>query len=327
MDNNRRRIVITLGAGAWSLIANAQHASKIYRIGYLSNGQGIEPREEAFRERLGELGYADGKNAVIEWRFNRGKLERAPEFAAELVSLNIDCIVTLGVTPTRAAMRASSRIPIVIGAIDADPVKLGFIDSLARPGGNVTGFTGIAYELAGKRLELIKEAVPKAVRAAILVNAASPGAAQAHIQGTAAAAGKLGMQLKVLRLRGPEELARALDTVPDVRAEVLSVIAIGWINNHRERIVKIAADARVPAIYSSTAFTRFGGLLTYAADGVQQNREAAGYVAKILAGIKPANLPVQRPTKFELAINLKAAKALGLDIPPEVMVRATRIIQ
>ena len=325
----RRRRRLLVAATAWPFAAIAQPARKQYRIGYLSNGPGIERRDDAFRERLAKLGFVDGKNAVIEWRFNKGKLERNPELARELVRLKVDCIVAVGVTPIRAAKEASSTVPIVMATIDADPVELGFVASLAKPGGNVTGFTGIAYDLAGKRLELLKEVVPKANRVGVLVGAplGTGSAAYAHVRGTEIAARKLGMQVKPFAPSGPDDLERMLTAARDDRPEVLSVVTIGWINSHRERVVDLAAKLRVPAIYSSEQFTSVGGLMSYATDSTHQFSEAATCVAKILAGAKPSELPVQQPTKFELEINLKTAKALGISFPQTILVRADRVLE
>src|SRR5258706_9605843 len=230
------------------LASLAQQPGKIYRIGYLSNGPGIEPREEAFQQRLRELGYVEGKNIVIEWRFNKGKLDRNPEFAADLVRLKVNCVVTVGVTPTRAAKRATNSIPIVMATIDADPVEMGFVANLAQPGGNITGFTGIAYELAGKRLELLKELVPNATRVGILVDPAGQDAARAHVKGTQAAARNLKMHSQLLDPRIPEDLDKVFHAAHQGRVDVLSVVAIGWTNSHRRRIVDLAAKERLPAI-------------------------------------------------------------------------------
>ena len=330
--NNRRRLVVALGAGALAapLATFAQQqTNKIYRIGFLSGGPGMEPRWEAFRQRLGELGYVDGKNTVIEWRFNQGKQERNAGFVAEIVRLKVDCIVVSGVGSTRAAKQATATIPIVMANIDADPVELGLVSSLARPGGNVTGFTGIAYELAGKRLALLKELAPKAKRAAVLVDSGGSGEAQrAHLRGTEAAARKLNMRLQVLAAGGPEELdSSAFRAAREGRAEVISVVSTGWTNSHRERIVKFAASLRLPVIYSNPFFVPIGGLMSYSANIVNQARDAAGYVAKILAGARPADLPVQQPTIFELAVNVKTAKTLGLKIPNSILVQATKVIE
>jgi putative ABC transport system substrate-binding protein len=324
---NRLRRNLMLAASAWPFAATAQQPKKIYRIGFLSSGPGIEAREEAFRQRLRELGYADGQNLVIEWRFVGGKIDRYPQFAAELVRLKLDCIVAVGVSAVRFSKEATQTIPIVIATIDADPVALGFVASLARPGGNVTGFTGIAYDLAGKRLELLKDLVPKATRLAVLVPAGRGDAQRAHLQGTEAAARKLGMQIQMLEPRGPEELESVFDAARSARAEVLSVLTLSWFNSHREKIVKLAADHRLPAIYANVAFVGIGGLMHYSADLVQQWREVAGYVAKVLSGAKPADLPVQQPTKLELAINKKTAKALGLTFPQTILLRADRVIE
>lgn len=315
------------GVLAAPFAGNAQQPGKIYRIGYLSNGLAIEPREEAFRQRLSELGYVEGKNTVIEWRFNQGKLERNPELAAELVRLKVDCIVAGGVTPTRAVKQATSTIPIVMATIDADPVELGFVANLARPGGNITGFTGIAYELAGKRLELLKELVPKATRVAILMDPAGRDAGQAHMKGTEVAARKLKVQLQLMEARVPEDLDSAFHAARQERVEALSVVTIGWINSHRRRIVDLAVKTRLPAIYSSEHFVYDGGLMSYSADQIDQYRRAAAYVSKILGGAKPADLPVQQPTKFELVINLPAARQIGLKIPPNMRARADRVIE
>jgi putative ABC transport system substrate-binding protein len=326
---NCERRALLLVASAWPFAAFPQQPKKIYRIGYFANTP--QPRDEAFRQRLGELGYVDGKNAVIEWRFTRGQPdrdERSAGFVAEFLRLKVDCIVVGGVGNVRAAKQATATTPIVILTIDGDPVELGFIASLARPGGNVTGFTGIASELAGKRLELLRELAPKATRAAVLIDASGAGEEQrAHLRGIEEAGKKLGLQLKVIASSGPEELeAIAFNAAREWHAELLSVVATGWINSHRERIVRFAAGLRLPAIYSNQYFPPIGGLMSYSADLVLQARAAAGYVARILSGTKPADLPVQQPTKFELMVNLKTAKALGLTIPPTIMVRADKVI-
>ena len=325
----RRKLIIAFGCAVWPLAASAQQPKNIYRVGYLSPAAGIEPRDGAFRQRLSQLGYVDGKNATIEWRFLRGNFERIPAAIADFLRLKVDCIVAIGVPSVRAAKRATDTIPIVIGTIDADPVEEGFIASFARPGSNVTGFTGIAYELAAKRMELLKEVAPQATRAVALVTFPATGAAQrAHLRGIGAACTTLGLQLKVIECRSPKELdGAAFDAARASGVQLLHVVATGWLNSYRERIVRFASDLRVPAIYSNAVYVAHGGLMSYAADRVHQSRETAGYVARILSGTKPADLPVQRPTKFELAINMKTAKALGLTLPPEIMVQATHVIQ
>jgi putative tryptophan/tyrosine transport system substrate-binding protein len=307
--------------------AEAQQSKKVYRVGYLSPRLGIEPREEAFRQSMGELGYVEGQNLQIEWRFAKGKNSLFPELASDLVRSRTDCIVAVGVAAIRAVKQLSNTIPIVMGTIDADPVELGLVASLARPSGNITGFTGIAYDIAGKRLEFLKETVPKAARAAIFVASIDGITAQAHLSGTEVAARALKMQLQVLDVRGPEGLEKAFQMARKGRAEVLSVVMTSWINSHRPRIVKLAANTRLPAIYSSPDAVLEGGLMSYAADPVAQVRQVATYVDKIFKGTKPADLPVQQPTKFEFIINLKAAKQIGLAIPPNVLARADKVIR
>ncbi|MGH7798137.1 MAG: ABC transporter substrate-binding protein [Candidatus Binatia bacterium] len=306
-------------------VAQAQQPGKIYRIGYLSPRLGIEPVAEGFRQGLRELGHIDGQNIAIEWRFARGKTELFPELAAELVRLRSDCIVAVGVAAIRAVKQLTDRIPIVMGAIDADPVEQGFVASLARPGGNITGFTSIAYDIAGKRLELLKETVPKASRAAILVDP-SP-AAKAHVRETESASHNLRMQLQLLEVRQPEELHNAFQVARQQRAQVLTVVATGLLNSHRPRIVNLAIHTRLPAIYSHADFVRDGGLMSYADDARDRSRRAATYVDRILKGTKPADLPVEQPMKFEFVINLKTAKQIGLTIPPNVLARADRVIR
>jgi putative ABC transport system substrate-binding protein len=329
--NNRRRLVIALGVATWSL-AGAQQAKKTYRIGYLSGGSGMGPPEEAFRQRLRELGHVDAKNLVIEWHFLQGRADRAPAAAAELVRLNVDCIAAAGVGYIRAAMQATTSIPIVMTNVDADPVELGFIKSLARPGGNVTGFTGIGHDLAGKRLELLKELVPSAKRVGMLVGTSTggpepTGANLAHYRGTESAARKLGMEVRLLYVQTPEELETKFSRLADGRPDVLSVFSGGWFGNHHARIIDWVARMKLPAIYSNARFVDFGALMGYSDDPVHRLREVAEYVAKILSGAQPANLPVQQPTKFQLAINLRTAKALGITIPQTIMLRADRVIR
>ena len=319
---------------ALSFSADAQQSGKVYRVGYLSARLGIDSMAEGFREGLHDRGYVEGQNLVIEWRFAKGRNDLFPELAAELVRLRLDCILAVGIAAIRAAKQLTDTIPIVMGTIDADPVELGFVASLARPGGNITGLTGIAYDIAGKRLELLKETVPKASRMAILVARGSrdpgPGpvtAAQAHIRDTEVAAGALGVQLKLLEVFEPEGLNAAFRTARRERAQGLTVVATGFLNSHRPRIVNLAVNARLPAIYSNSDFVRDGGLMSYAADIPDQFRRAATYVDKILKGAKPADLPVEQPTKFEFVINLKTAKQIGLTIPPNVLARADRVIR
>jgi putative tryptophan/tyrosine transport system substrate-binding protein len=324
---NKKLIYLALCAILFALCssAQAQQPRRVYRVGYLSPRPGIESREEAFRQGLRELGYIEGQNLIIEWRFAKGNPSLYPEFATELVRLKPDCILVTGVGPVAALKRATTTIPVVIGTIDADPVQEGLVASLAQPGGNITGFTGIAYDTAGKRLELLKETVPKASRAAILLNPSR--AAAAHLRETEIAVRALRMKLQQLEVREPEGLDNAFQVARQKHAEVLTVVATGLINSHRPRIIRLAANSRLPTIYSSLDFVLEGGLMSYSADLIAQLRRAATYVDKILKGAKPADLPVQQPTKFDLIINLKAAKQIGVTIPPNLLARADRVIR
>ena len=325
MKKTLSRFALSAVVFALCVTAEAQQTKKVYRIGHLSPRLGIDSRGEAFRQGLRELGYLEGQNLLIEWRFTKGKTQLFPELAAELVRLKMDCILAIGVSAIGALKQSTDTIPVVMGTIDADPVEQGFVASLARPGGNITGFTGIAYDIAGKRLELLKETVPKASRAAILVDP-SP-AADAHVRETESATRNLRMQLQLLEVRKPEGLDNAFEVARQGRAQVLTAVTTGLINSHWPRIINLAANSRLPTIYSSPDFVLEGGLMSYASDPVAQFRRAATYVDKILKGAKPAELPVEQPTKFEFVINLKAAKQIGLTIPPNVLARADRVIR
>jgi putative ABC transport system substrate-binding protein len=326
---NRRRAVFgfALCALFFALCVpvEAQQSKRVYRVGYVSPRLGIDSRGEAFRKGLRELGYVEGQNLAIEWRFAKGKTSLFPELASELVRLNMDCILAVGVNAVDKLKQLTKTIPIVIGTIDADPVQEGLVANLARPGGNITGFTGIAYDIAGKRLEFLKETVPKATRAGILVD---PGrATAAHAKEMEVTARTLSMQLQLLEVGEPEGLDNAFRVARQARVEVLTVVATGLINSHRPRIINLAASSRLPTMYSSPDFVFEGGLMSYSADPVEQHRRAASYVDKILKGANAAELPVQQPTKFELVLNLKAAKQIGLTIPPNVLARADRVIR
>jgi putative ABC transport system substrate-binding protein len=280
----------------------------------------------AFREGLRALGRVEGKSIAVAYRFAQGKPESIPAFAEELVRLNPDCIVAGGTTTIRTFMRSTKTIPIVVANMDADPVEEGMIASLARPGGNVTGSIGIQWELAGKRLELLRDLAPKASRVALLVDPGGPSG-HAHVERSKIAARKLGMQLHMLEARQPEAIDRAFNAAREGRAEALSVIHIGIMGRERPRIVKLAMDSRLPAIYSDIEFALLGGLMAYAPYTREQHRRAAVFVDKILKGAMPADLPVEQPTKFELAINMKTAKALGITIPQTILIRAERVIE
>ncbi len=307
--------------------ASAQESQRVYRLGYISNRNAIGANEEALRQGLRDLGYIEGKNLVIEWRLISGQLDRLPEVAAELVRLKVDCIVTAGLGATRATKQSTSTIPIVMANISDDPVKHKLIDSLARPGGNITGFTDIAPDLAGKRLELLTETLPKLSRVAILWYSASAVAAK-QLSETEIAARPLGVRVQSLGVRSLKDLDDAFQVASKHRAEALVAVSFGGlIINNKSRIVSLAAKKRLPSMYTISEFVESGGLMSYAQDGPDRVRRAATYVDKILKGTKPADLPVQQPTKFQLVINLTAAKQIGLTIPPNLLARADRVIK
>jgi ABC-type uncharacterized transport system substrate-binding protein len=307
--------------------ASAQQAKKVFRVGYITNRTELGDPQEALRRGLRELGYIEGDNLVIEWRFTGERLERYAEVAAELVRLKVDCIVAAGLGAARAAKQATSTIPIVMSNASDDPVRNKLIDSLARPGGNITGFTDLAHDLAGKRLELLKETLPKASRVAVLWYSAS-SVALTQLQETEIAAAPLGVRIQSLEVRTAADLDRAFQTASKQRAEALIAVSFGGLLvNHQHRVLNLATNNRLPAMYTITEFVEAGGLMSYAPDAQDRLRRVTSYVDKILKGIKPADLPVQQPTKFELLINLKAAKQIGLVIPPNVLVRADRVIR
>ena len=322
---------LTLSAMLFALClpAEAQQTGKVYRLGYLTNASEIrEDSEETFRNALRELGYVEGRNLAIEWRFSKGQLDRLPDLASELVNLKLDCIVALGVAPTRAVKEATNTIPIVMGNADDDPVRQGLVVSLARPGGNVTGFTNIGSDLAGKRLEILKETIPKASRVAIVWDPRGP-AGTGHAIETKSIAPSLGVQLQPFEVRVPEDVENAFHAAVKVRADALIVVTTGLmtVTTNRARIMNLAAKARLPVMYTSSTPVFAGGLMSYSDDSRDRSRRVAVYVDKILKGAKPGDLPVQRPMKFEFVINLKAAKQIGLTIPPNVLARADKVIR
>jgi putative ABC transport system substrate-binding protein len=306
---------------------DAQQPTKIPRIGYLSpNSPSTNPaRTEAFRQGLRELGYVEGKNVFIEYRYAEGKLDRLPGLAAELVRLKVDVIVTSSPSPTRAAKEATVTIPIVF-AQDGDPVASGFVASLARPGGNMTGLSTLAPELSGKRLELLKEVVPKLSRVAVFGTSTTPSTAPT-LKETELAAGAFKLQHQYLDILDPKDIETAFRTASKGRVDAVLVLAGPVVFSQRTQIAGLAVKSRLPAIYPQTEFTQAGGLMYYGANTPDMYRRAATYVDKILKGAKPGDLPVEQPTKFELIINLKAAKQIGLTIPPNVLARADRVIK
>jgi len=317
-------LILTLSLILAPLAVGAQSAGKVYRIGILVPGS-TSPQIQAFREGLRDLGYVEGQNLAIEYRSAEDRLERLPGLAAELVALKVD-IIYANVTPAaQAAKNATKTIPIVFGA-SSDPVDYGLVASLARPGGNITGLSNTGADLSGKRLELLKEGVPGISRIAVLWNSANPIMAR-QLRETEVAAQVLGAQLQVVDVRGPDDFARAFRAVTMGRPGALVVLADFLTVNHRGRIAEFAAKNRLPAISEFREFAAAGCLMAYGPSAPDLGRRAAVFVDKILKGAKPADLPVEQPTKFELVINLKTAKALGLTIPQSVLVRADEVIQ
>ena len=308
-------------------VAQAQQPTKVYRIGYLTNASlsSVAARTEAFHQGLRELGYVEGKNIVIEWRSTEGKADRQPGLAAELVRLKVDVIVTGGPAATRAAKEATVAIPIVM-AFDIDPVGSGFVATLARPGGNITGLSTLSPEISGKRLELLKEIVPKLSRVAVLGNSTVPGNAQA-LREVERAAGALKVQLQYLEVQYPKDIETAFREASKGRADAVLMLGNPVATSHRTQITDLAVKSRLSAIYDRAEFVEDGGLMTYSVSQNDLSRRAAWYVDKILKGAKPADLPVEQPTKFEFIISLKAAKQIGLTIPPNVLARADRVIK
>jgi len=311
------------------LTAYAQPATKVYRIGSVRGQTASAGASEnaAFTQRLRELGYTEGQNLVIEWRFADGHAERLPALVAELVQLQIDCLVVGGTEATRIAKQATSTIPIVMINASDDPVRLGLIASLGRPGGNITGVIDIAEQLAGKRLELLKEAFPHLSRVGHLAAAQNCPPCAADLTAVEAVARLVGVRIHPLHVQSPEELEQAFQTARDVRAEALIVVGHGFLLSHRERIIKLVDTIRVPVMYTNATVVESGGLMSYADDPLERARRAAMFVAKIFQGAKPADLPVERPTKFELVINLQTAKAFGFAIPPALLLQADKVIQ
>src|SRR5919106_598708 len=327
---SKKLICVALGIMLLPLTfsAQAQEPTKVPRIGYLSGSppSAIAEWIEAFRQGLRELGYMEGKNIIIEWRSGEGKRDRLPALAAELVRLKVDLIVTAGPLVTRAAKEATSTIPIVM-AQDPDPVGNGFVASLARPGGNITGLSRLAPELSGKQLELLKEIVPKLSRVAVFGTSTRPGNAQT-LREVELAAGAFGVQLQKLNVLEPKDIETAFQAAVRERADGALWFVTGSIGNpHRKKVVDLAVSSRLLVVYFERLDVEAGALMSYAVNIVDLHRRAAVYVHKILKGAKPADLPVEQATKFEFVINLKAAKQIGLTIPPSVLARADRVIK
>ena len=308
-------------------LAEAQQPKKVPRIGYLgaTSASSESLRHEAFRQGLREVGYIDGQSITIEYRYAEEKLDRLPALAAELVALKVDVIVTGGPQATRPAKKATATIPIVM-AFDSDPVGNGFVASLARPGGNVTGLSALSPEISGKQLELLKEIVPTLSRVAVLGNSAEPANALV-LREVELAAGAFGVKLQYLDVLGAKDIETAFRAASKGRADAVLVLTSPFATSQRTQITDLAVKNRLPAIYDRSEFVEDGGLMTYSVSSTDLFRRAATYVDKILKGAKPADLPVEQPKKFEFIINLKAAKQIGLTIPPNVLAQADRVIK
>ena len=320
-------VVLTLSLVFVPLAAEAQQSTKVPRIGLLGGGSASTnaARTDAFRQALRELGYVEGKNIVIEELWVDGKADRLPALVAELVRLKVDVIISAGPTVTRAVKEANVTTPVVMG-FDDDPVGSGFVSSLARPGGNITGLSSLSPGLSAKQLELLKEIIPRLSRVAVLGSLIHPGTAQS-LQEMEFAARALKVQLQYLDVVDPKHIEPAFGAARKERADAVLVLTSIATNLRRRQIVDLARKSRLPAIYFTTEWAEAGGLLTYGASYTDLFHRAATYVDKILKGAKPADLPVEQPTKFELVINLKTAKALGLTIPPSLLRRADRVIE
>jgi putative ABC transport system substrate-binding protein len=324
----KRRKFITLlgGAAAWPLAARAQQPGKLRTIGYMGSTtpSAQSPWTAPFVRRLRELGWIEGHNLAIEYRWAEGRNERLVEIAAEFVRLKVDVIVTYSAAPVLAAKQATSVIPIVFPAAP-DPLGSGLVATLARPGGNVTGLSTQSTDLAGKRLELFREVVPGLRKLAIMANGGNPGSVR-EMGEVQAAARTLGFEVANLEIRQAEDIAAAFDALKG-RAEALYVCAEPLVNVNRIRINTLAQGARLPTIYGFREYVEAGGLMSYGANVPDLFRRGAEYVDKILHGTKPADIPVEQPTKFDFIINLTTAKALGLEIPPTLLARADEVIE
>jgi putative ABC transport system substrate-binding protein len=307
--------------------SRAQQLAKIPRIGFLN---ALFPttnpaRIEAFRQGLRDAGYVEGKNIVLEYRYAERKVGRLSALAAELVNLKVDVIVTSASQETRAAKAATSTIPIVM-INEPDPVGTGLVASLARPGGNITGLSTLSPQLSGKRLELLKEIIPKLSRVAVLGNSSNPGNADT-LKELELAAQALKVNIQYLDVPNANEIENSFREADNDRADAVLILSDSILTSRRQQVIGLAIKSRLPVSYPRPEFVESGGLMTYGVSLIENSRRAAAYVDKILKGAKPADLPVEQPTKFELIVNLKAAKQIGLTIPPNVLARADRVIK
>jgi putative tryptophan/tyrosine transport system substrate-binding protein len=331
LGNRKRCKLVSFALGAAFLtagfLAEAQQPANIPRIGYLSTTSLATnlARIEALRQGLRELGYMEGKNIIIEYRYAEGKLDRLSELADELVRLKVDVIVTAGGQSTPPAKKATSTIPIVMSH-DPDPVGSGLVASLAQPGGNITGLSSCAPELSGKRLELLKEIVPRLSRLAVFGTSTLTGKTE-EVKEMERTAGAFKVQLQYLDVRDPKDIETAFGAASKANPDAVLVLQSAVFNSQRKQIAGLAVKRRLPAIYEAATFVEDGGLMSYGVSGTDLFRRAAWYVDKILKGAKPGDLPVEQPTKFELIINLTAAKQIGLTIPPNVLTRADKVIR
>ena len=327
--NNRRKLVIALGVSALGapLASFAQQQGKVWRIGFLQSGvrppDGLPPA--VLRQSLAELGYAEGKNVMYEGRWAEGKITRLPELAAELVQRRVDAIVVLGWPATHALKSATSTIPIVIAG-GGDAIESGLVASLSRPGGNLTGMSDMAVELSAKRLELLKETFPKASRIAILWNQDDLGMTLRYRQ-IDRAARALGVTVQALGVREPDDFGAAFSAMTRERPDALFLVADVLTNLNRKRVIEFAATHRIPAMYDSSLVVQDGGLMSYGPSNVDSFRRVAYFVDRILKGAKPADLPMEQPTRYYLLINMKTAKALSIKIPDSIMLRADKLIE
>jgi len=327
MRNNWFGSLVLVLVIAWAGNATAQQGKRLPRVGFLiaSSAGSQTPRLEAFKRGLRELGYVEGQNILLDIRSGEGNPEQISIAAAELVNLKVDVIVSGGPTSTRAAKQATSTIPIVL-TLEGDPVADGLVASLARPGGNITGLSTLAPELSGKRLELLREMVPKLSRVAVLASRDLPNYSLQKEE-IEAAAKALRLQLQILELKDPKDLEAVFQAATKGRAGAILAQGAARLLSQRTRVAELAVKHRLPAIYPREEFVEAGGLVVYAPSTSDLSRRAATYVVKILKGAKPADLPVEQPTKFEFVINLKTAKQIGLTIPPNVLARADRGIR
>ena len=320
----RRKFIAGLGATtAWPVVARAQQPGKIMRIGVITVGSNF--RREILTESLQALGWVEGKNVVFEFRVAGNILDRLPELVAELIHLKVDVIIAQGTLAPLAVKRATTTIPIVMAAA-GDPLGSGLVSSLARPGANVTGLSLISPDLGGKRLEILRDVLPGVSRVAILWNAANPYPALVFNE-TERAARTLGIQVSSLEVRSPADIDAALDAAIRQNPSALITVEDPLTNDYKSKIIDFVAANRLPSIYGHREFTDSGGLMSYGANLVDLYQRSAGYVDRILRGAKPADLPIEQPTKFELVINLKTAKALGLTVPPTLIARADEVIE